>query len=73
MPSVVAALDVSFRAIGGAPTYVLTDNERTVIDRHIAGIAVRNRTAVDVSRYYGVTIATCVPMTRSRRADRSPR
>jgi len=61
LPSVIAALDRSFRAIGGAPTYVLTDNEKTVTDRHIAGIAVRNRTAVDVSRYYGVTIATCVP------------
>jgi hypothetical protein len=61
LPAVIAALDRSFRALGGAPTYVLTDNEKTVTDRHIAGIAVRNRTAVDVSRYYGVTIATCVP------------
>ena len=61
LPSVIAALDRTFRLIGGVPTYVLTDNERTVTDRHIAGIAVRNRTAVDVGRYYGVTIATCVP------------
>jgi hypothetical protein len=61
LPSVIAALDRSFRLAGGVPTYVLTDNERTVTDRHIAGIAVRNRTAVDLSRYYGVTIATCVP------------
>jgi transposase len=61
LPSVIAALDRTFRLTGGAPTYVLTDNERTVTDRHIAGIAVRNRMAVDVSRYYGVTIATCVP------------
>ena len=61
LPSVIAALDQTFRLIGGAPTYVLTDNEKTVTDRHIAGIAVRNRTAVDVSRYYGVTLATCVP------------
>lgn len=61
MPSVVAALDQTFRAIGGAPTYVLTDNERTVTDGHIAGIAVRNRDALAVSRYYGVTIATCIP------------
>ncbi len=60
-PSVIAALDKTFRIIGGAPTYVLTDNERTVTERHIAGIAVRNQTAVDVSRYYGVTIATCIP------------
>jgi transposase len=61
LPSVIAALDTAFRAVGGAPTYVLTDNEKTVTDRHIAGIAVRNRTAVDLGRYYGVTIATCVP------------
>ena len=61
MPSVIAALDRTFRLAGGAPTYVLTDNERTVTDRHIAGVAVRNQMAVEVSRYYGITIATCVP------------
>jgi hypothetical protein len=61
LPSVIAALDRSFRLAGGAPTYVLTDNEKTVTDRHVAGIAVRNRTAVDVSRYYGVSLVTCVP------------
>jgi hypothetical protein len=60
-PSVVAALDQTFRIIEGAPTYLLTDNEKTVTDHHIAGIPVRNRGAVDLSRYYGVTIATCVP------------
>lgn len=62
LPSVVAALDRTFRILGGlAPTYVLTDNERTVTDRHIAGVAVRNQVAVELSRYYGITIATCVP------------
>lgn len=61
LPSVVAALDRSFRMAEGAPTYVLTDNEKTVTDRHIAGIAVRNRMAVDLSRYYGVSLYTCVP------------
>ena len=61
MPSVVAALDQTFRLIGGASTYVLTDNEKTVTDRHIAGIAVRNEAMVAVSNYYGVTICTCVP------------
>jgi len=62
LPSVIAALDRTFRSLGGlAPTYVLTDNEKSVTDRHIAGIAIRNQTAVDVSRYYGITIATCVP------------
>jgi transposase len=61
MPSVVSALDRTFRIIGGAPTYVLTDNEKTVTDRHIAGIPVRNESMVAVSNYYGVTICTCVP------------
>ena len=61
MASVIAALDTTFRVIGGVPTYALTDNERTVTDRHVAGIAVRNKTMVDVSAWYGITIATCVP------------
>ena len=30
MPSVFAALDVTLQRLGGAPTYVLTDNEKTV-------------------------------------------
>ncbi len=46
LPSVIAALDRTFRLMAGAPTYVLTDNERSVADRHIAGIAVRNEAAV---------------------------
>jgi hypothetical protein len=29
--SVIAALDRTFRIIGGAPTYLLTDNEETVL------------------------------------------
>lgn len=61
MPSVIAALDVTFRRIGGVPTFALTDNEKTVTDRHIAGIAVRNPQIVAVGHYYGVTVATCVP------------
>ena len=59
--SVIAVLDRNFRLAGAAPTYGLTDNEKTVTDRHIAGIAVRKRTAVDVSRYNGVSLVTCVP------------
>ena len=42
MPSVFAALDAALRAVGGVPTYVLTDNEKTVTVEHVAGIAVRN-------------------------------
>jgi len=60
-PSVFAALDVTLRRLGGAPTYVLTDNEKTVTVEHVAGIAVRNPAMVAWGRHYGVTLATCVP------------
>ncbi len=60
-PTVFAALDVVLRRIGGAPTYVLTDNEKTVTVEHVAGIAVRNQGMVDWSRHYGVTVLTCEP------------
>ena len=60
-PSVYAALDRTFRMIGGAPTYVLTDNEKTVTVSHIAGVPVRNVATVDFARHYGVTVLTCQP------------
>jgi transposase len=61
MASIVMALDRALRAFGGAPTYALTDNEKTVSVDHVCGIAVRNPTIVAVGRHYGLTIATCVP------------
>lgn len=60
-PSVFAGLDRVFRIIGGAPTYLLTDNEKTVTTDHIAGVPVRNRKAVTFGRYYGITVLTCEP------------
>jgi transposase len=60
-PTVFAALDVVLRRIGGAPTYALTDNEKTVTVEHVAGIAVRNQGMVAWSRHYGVTVLTCEP------------
>jgi transposase len=60
-PSVFAALDRSFRIIGGAPTYVLTDNEKTVTVSHVAGVPVRNQQTVDFARHYGITVLTCQP------------
>ncbi len=59
-PSLVSALDTTLRAIGGAPTYLLTDNEKTVTTSHVAGLAVRNRELLGVAHYYGVAIHTCV-------------
>jgi transposase len=61
LPSVVIGLDRALRLIGSVPTYALTDNEKTVTVEHVAGIAVRNPTIVEVSRHYGLTIATCEP------------
>ncbi|SRR6266545_3325339 len=60
-PSVTMALDRALRRFGGAPTYALTDNEKTVSTDHIAGIAVRNSQIVSVGRHYGMSIETCVP------------
>ena len=60
-PSVMAALDVTLRRLGGAPTYLLTDNEKTVTTEHVAGIAVRNQAMVAFARHYSVTILTCEP------------
>jgi hypothetical protein len=61
MASVVIGLDRTLRYIDGVPSYALTDNEKTVTVEHVCGIAVRNPTIVDVSRHYGLTIATCEP------------
>jgi transposase len=55
MPSVFAALDVTLRRLGGAPTYVLTDNEKTVTVEHVAGIPVRNPQMVAFARHYPLT------------------
>ena len=61
LASVVMALDRTLRAFGGAPTYALTDNERTVTTDHVCGIAIRNPKIVAASRHYGLTVQTCVP------------
>jgi len=61
LASVVLGLDRTLRAFGGAPTYALTDNERTVTVDHVCGIPVRNAQIVAVCRHYGLTVATCVP------------
>jgi hypothetical protein len=56
-----AAADVALRRLGGVPTYLLTDNEKTVTVEHVAGLPVRNAAAVAFGRHYGLTVATCVP------------
>jgi transposase len=61
LPSVVIGLDRTLRRFDGVPTYALTDNEKTVTVEHVCGIAVRNPRIVEVSRHYGLTVATCEP------------
>ena len=54
-------LDQALRAAGGAPTYLLTDNPKTVTMDHVAGIPVRLPEMVAVGRHYGCAVETCVP------------
>lgn len=61
LPSVFAALDVTFRRLGGVPTYVLTDNEKTITVEHVAGIPVRNPQLVGWASHYSVVVHTCEP------------
>ena len=61
LPTLVACLDATFRTLGGVPSYVLTDNARTVTIDHVAGVPVRHPDLVTVARHYGTTVHTCVP------------
>ena len=61
LATVIGCVDCAMRAFGGAPTYWLTDNERTVTIERVAGVPVRHLEMVAIGGHYGVTIATCVP------------
>ncbi len=60
LATVILCLDRTFRLVGGVPTYLLTDNERTITTAHVAGVPVRHPMIARVAAHYGVTIATCV-------------
>jgi transposase len=59
--TLVACLDATLRRIGGAPTYLLTDNAKTVTVEHVAGVAIRHPEMVAAGRHYGCKVETCVP------------
>jgi hypothetical protein len=59
MGTLLACLDATLRRLGAAPTYVLTDNERTVTTDRVAGVPVRNPVLVAAGRHYGVEVQTC--------------
>lgn len=59
--TLLTCLDTMLRQVGGAPTYGLTDNEKTVTVEHVAGIPVRHPMIVAAGRHYGLTVHTCIP------------
>nr|WP_095878694.1 IS21 family transposase [Streptomyces sp. TLI_235] len=61
LPTLISCIDATLRAIGGAPTYALTDNEKTVTIDRVAGIPVRHPQVVAAGRHYGMQVHTCVP------------
>jgi transposase len=61
MGSLLACLDATLRTIGGVPTYLLTDNVRTVTIDRIAGVPVRHPEVVAAGRHYGATVLACTP------------
>ena len=61
MGSLLTCLDATLRLIGGVPTYLLTDNERTITIDRIAGVGVRHPEIVAAGRHYGVEVNACVP------------
>ncbi len=61
LPTLLWCLDQTLRRAGGVPTYLLTDNERTVTLDHVAGIPVRHPVIVAAGRHYGMSVETCVP------------
>ena len=60
-PTLIACLDATLRQLGGVPSYLLTDNAKTVTIDHVAGVAVRHPQIVEVARHYGTQVYTCVP------------
>ena len=61
MGSLLACLDATLRQVGGAPTYVLTDNERTITIDRVAGVGVRHPVIAAAGRHYGLEVNACVP------------
>jgi transposase len=66
--TLVACLDAALRRIGGVPTYVLTDNAKTVTIDRVAGIPVRHPDIVAAGRHY---VARSRPASRSTRNPRA--
>jgi transposase len=58
---VLSCVDNALRRLGGAPTYLLTDNERTLTTDRVARVPIRHPALVAAGRHYGIQVETCVP------------
>lgn len=61
LATTLSCLDQTLRRIGGAPTYLLTDNEKTITTERVAGVPVRHPEMAAAGRHYGVQITSCTP------------
>lgn len=59
--TLLACIDQMLRRVGGVPTYLLSDNERTLTVDRVAGVAVRHPMIVAAGHHYGCVINTCEP------------
>ncbi|MEX0946019.1 MAG: IS21 family transposase, partial [Acidimicrobiia bacterium] len=59
--TLIACFDQVLRRFGGAPTYALGDNEKTVTIDRFAQIPVRHPEMVGAGVHYGIQIRTCWP------------
>lgn len=66
--TLASCVDTTLRRIGGAPTYVLTDNAKTVTMDRVAGVPVRHPQIVAAGRHYGCKVETCEPCDPEPRA-----
>jgi transposase len=59
--TLVSCLDAALRRLGGVPTYLLTDNPKTVTIDRVAGVPIRHPDIVAAGRHYGCKVETCQP------------
>jgi len=59
--TLVSCFDATLRRLGGVPTYLLTDNPKTVTIDRVAGVPIRHPDIVAAGRHYGCKVETCQP------------
>jgi hypothetical protein len=57
-----SAMDTTLRGLGGAPTYLVTDDSRMLTLDRGTGVPVRHPELVAMGRYYGCQVLGCQPL-----------